>query len=108
MRMTEDITSYTKVLLTYDIIPETQESYYQFMLGELVPTVQKMGLGMAEAWHTAVGDYPLRLVAFVGESRETVDEVIGSEKWEELESRLQQYVTNYTRRVVPFRNRFQF
>lgn len=104
-----DITdTYTKVLLTYDIIPETQESYYQFMLGELVPTVQRMGLGMAEAWHTAVGDYPSRLVAFVGETRQAVDKVLNSEQWEELEQRLQQYVVNYKRRTVPFRNRFQF
>jgi len=106
--MSEDLNSYAKVLLTYDIIPETQETYYQFMLGELVPTVQGMGLGMAEAWHTAVGNYPIRLVTFVGESRETVDKVIESEQWEELETRLLQYVTNYSRRVVPFRNRFQF
>lgn len=106
--MTEDLSSYAKVLLTYDIIPETQETYYQFMLGELVPTVQGMGLGMAEAWHTAVGDYPIRLVTFVGETRASVDKVIDSEQWEELETRLQQYVTNYSRRIVPFRNRFQF
>ncbi|MEK7310426.1 MAG: hypothetical protein AAB382_00510 [Chloroflexota bacterium] len=94
--------------MTYDIVPETQETYYQFMLGELVPAVQNLGLGMAEAWHTAVGNYPIRLVAFVGETRESVDKVIESEQWEELETRLQQYVTNYKRRVVPFRNRFQF
>lgn len=106
--MTDDTTGYYKVLLTYDIIPETQETYYQFMLGELVPTVQTLGLGMAEAWHTAVGNYPLRLVTFVGESEDIVNTVIDSEQWEELETRLQQYVVNYKRRVVPFRNRFQF
>lgn len=106
--MAEDLSRYTKVLLTYDIIPETQETYYQFMLGELVPTVQGLGLGMAEAWHTAVGDYPIRLITFVGETRAGVDQVIDSEQWEELETRLLQYVTNYTRRIVPFRNRFQF
>jgi len=106
--MKNEFEGYMKVLLSYDIIPETQETYYQFMLGELVPTVQSMGLGMAEAWHTAVGDYPLRLIAFVGENREQVDEVLDSEKWDELETRLQQYVTNYKRRTVPFRDRFQF
>lgn len=106
--MTDDTNGYFKVLLTYDIIPETQETYYQFMLGELVPTVQTLGLGMAEAWHTAVGNYPLRLVTFVGESQDIVNTVIESEQWEELETRLQQYVVNYKRRVVPFRNRFQF
>ena len=106
--MAEELNGYTKVLLTYDIIPETQETYYKFMLGELVPAVQGLGLGMAEAWHTAVGDYPIRLIAFVGETPEAVDTVIGSEQSEELETRLQQYVTNYKRRVVPLRNRFQF
>jgi hypothetical protein len=106
--MANEINGYTKIIMTYDIVPETQETYYQFMLGELVPAVQNLGLGMAEVWHTAVGNYPIRLVAFVGETRESVDKVIESEQWEELETRLQQYVTNYKRRVVPFRNRFQF
>ena len=106
--MADEINGYTKIIMTYNIVPETQETYYQFMLGELVPAVQNLGLGMAEAWHTAVGNYPIRLVAFVGETRESVDKVIESEQWEELETRLQQYVTNYRRRVVPFRNRFQF
>ena len=106
--MADEISGYTKIIMTYDIVPETQETYYQFMLGELVPAVQNLGLGMAEAWHTAVGNYPIRLVAFVGETRESVDKVIESEQWEELETRLRQYVTNYKRRVVPFRNRFQF
>jgi len=106
--MADEINGYTKIIMTYDIVPETQETYYQFMLGELVPAVQNLGLGMAEAWHTAVGNYPIRLVAFVGETRESVDKVIESEQWEELETRLRQYVTNYKRRVVPFRNRFQF
>jgi len=106
--MTEDHNGYFKVLLTYDIIPETQETYYQFMLGELVPTVQTLGLGMAEAWHTAVGNYPLRLVTFVGETQEAVNTILESEQWEELETRLQQYVVNYKRRIVPYRNRFQF
>ena len=38
--MTDKTDGYAKVLLTYDIIPETQEAYYQFMMGELVPTVR--------------------------------------------------------------------
>ncbi len=106
--MAQDTTGYTKVLLSYDIIPETQESYFQFMLGEMVPAVQRLGLGMAEAWHTAVGNYPLRLVVFVGESEEAVEQALASPEWDDYETRLQQYVTNYTRRVVPFRDRFQF
>ncbi|MBI2976841.1 MAG: hypothetical protein HY872_13980 [Chloroflexi bacterium] len=106
--MAQDYTGYTKILLSYDIIPETQESYFQFMLGEMVPAVQRLGLGMAEAWHTAVGNYPLRLVVFVGESEEAVEQVLASPEWDDYETRLQHYVTNYTRRVVPFRDRFQF
>jgi hypothetical protein len=98
-----------KFLLTYDIRPEIQDQYFQFVLGEMVPTLQSMGLVMGGAWHTAYGDYPMRLVEFVAEDRQTLEHILGSSTWEQLEVRLQAYVQNYSRKVVPLReNAFQF
>lgn len=98
-----------KFLLTYDIRSEIQDEYFQFVLGEMVPTLQSMGLTMGGAWHTAYGDYPLRLIEFVAESRAALDQVLASPVWEQLESRLQSYVVNYGRKIVPLReNAFQF
>jgi hypothetical protein len=67
-----------------------------------------MGLKMSEAWHTAYGDYPLRLAGFIANDRRTMDEVLASAAFVDLESRLQEFVANYSRRIVPFFGRFQF
>ena len=98
-----------KLILAYDILPETQDLYYQFVLGEMVPAVQKMGLVMNGAWHTAYGEYPVRLVEFIGESHEKVQAVLRNPRWKNYERRLQVFVTNYSRKVVRLReDQFQF
>jgi hypothetical protein len=102
-------TDRVKLILTYDILPETQDLYYQFVLGEMVPAVQRMGLMMSGAWHTAYGDYPIRLVEFIGEDLEQVQAVLANPRWAAYERRLQEYVTRYSRKVVPLReDQFQF
>ena len=40
-------------------------------------------------------------------SLEDVETLLNSNEWHELESRLGQYVTNYSRKVVRFRQGFQ-
>lgn len=107
--MDDTSTEPVKFLLVYDIRPEIQDQYFQFVLGEMVPTLQSMGLVMAGAWHTAYGDYPMRLVEFVAEDRSTLERVLSSSAWEQMEIRLQAFVMNYRRKVVPLReNAFQF
>ncbi len=98
-----------KLILTYDILPESQDLYYQFMLGELVPAAQKMGLLIGGAWHTAYGNYPIRLVEFIGDDYDQVRELLDNPRWAAYERRLLEYVTNYSKKVVPLReDQFQF
>ena len=104
----EQIVPRYKLLVSYDINPGDVGTYYQFVLGEFVPAVQTMGLYMLEAWHTAYGPYPIRLAGFVAEDMETIREALVSETWRKLETKLLKFVSNYTRRVVRFREGFQF
>lgn len=97
-----------KLLLTYDPDPTRQDEYYQFVLGEFVPGLQELGLPMSEVWHTAYGDYPLRLIAFVAEDRATLRHILATPTFRDYERRLLQFVTNYDRRVVALTDRFQF
>jgi hypothetical protein len=97
-----------KLLLTYDPIPERREDYFNYVLGEFVPALEHLGLTMSEAWHTAYGRYPLRLTGFIAADRATLDGVLTSKAFLDLEVRLQDYVCNYHRRIVPLRRRFQF
>lgn len=107
--MPSNTSQQVKLILTYDILPEALDSYYRFMLGELVPAVQKLGLYMNGAWHTAYGNYPIRLVEFIAEDRAALSAVLDSPAWEQLETRLQEYIFNYRKKVVRLRDdQFQF
>ena len=59
--------------MTYDIQRDVQDNYLQFMLGEMVPAVQAQGLQMTGAWHTAYGEYPIRLVEFIADDQATIE-----------------------------------
>jgi len=95
------------VVLTYDVMPEQEEDYYRFTLSEFVPGLQGLGLYLARAWHTAYGDYPLRQSEFVAEDLATIRKALSSDAFHRLEDRLQEYVFNYERKIVPFNEGFQ-
>ena len=98
----------TKLLLTYDPLPDRREAYFEFVLGQFVPAMERLGLRMSEAWYTAYGDYPLRLTGFVALDEEALLRALDSDAFAALEARLLDHVINYRRRSVPARNRFQF
>lgn len=97
-----------KLLLAYDVRQEHMQEYYRFMLGRYVPVMQAMGLEMSEAWHTAYGDFPDRLIGFVARDRQTVDELFVNDSWHSLNQELQRLVTNFDYKLVPYREGFQF
>ncbi|GAB4470903.1 MAG: hypothetical protein Kow00124_07490 [Anaerolineae bacterium] len=97
-----------KMIVTYDMTPESQAEYQQFILGEFVPQLQEMGVYMLEVWHTVYGDYPMRMISFVTEEYSTIRSLFESEEWEELEAQLLSFVSNYSVKVVRYRPGFQF
>ncbi|MCI0394021.1 MAG: hypothetical protein L0332_04830 [Chloroflexi bacterium] len=96
-----------KLLLSYNIRSEVTQEYYEFVLGRYVPIMQAMGLEMSEAWHTAYGEYPNRLIGFVARERDTMLKVLSNETWEALNEQLAQYVTDFSYKVVQYELGFQ-
>jgi hypothetical protein len=96
-----------KLLLSYEVKQEAMQEYYQFVMGRYVPVVQSMGLQMSEAWHTAYGSGPNRLIGFVCEEQETVLDLLASENWTDLNEQLEQFVTDFSYKVIPYRGVFQ-
>ncbi|NWG17501.1 MAG: hypothetical protein HXY41_12785 [Chloroflexi bacterium] len=97
-----------RLLLQYDIRPETYESYYEYVVKEFVPAMQDMGLPMVAVWQTVYGDYPARQVDFVADNLKTMNEVLQSDRWQNLETRLIAFTHNYSRKLVHYRDGFQF
>ncbi|MBZ0284568.1 MAG: hypothetical protein K8L97_27765 [Anaerolineae bacterium] len=97
-----------RLLMRYDIKLDQYEPYYQFVMNEFVPALHNMGLYMIAVWHTAYGDYPLRQVEFVADSLDTIREIFQSDHWEELEEQLKSYTVRYERKLVRYKDSFQF
>ena len=97
-----------KLLLVYDIKPHREAEYYRYVLGEFLPTLQNMGLIMVEGWHTAYGDYPMRLIAFRAQDESVMQNVMSSDEWKAAKGRLLKLVRDYEQRIVLAKNPFQF
>lgn len=97
-----------KLLLSYDIPPERQASYYSFATGEFVPQVNALGLELAEVWDTAFGEYPQRLIVFVAPSMQAANEALNSDRYKQLEKKLRHFVENFDCRIVVYQSHFQF
>ena len=97
-----------KLILTYDIRPEMQQDYFKFMIGRYVPVVQSMGLEMTDAYHTAFGDHPHRLIVFVAPSRTVLDDLLASDTWSAVNEQLTDFIVDLRIKKVPFKEAFQF
>lgn len=106
--LSEGETLGSKLLLTYNILLQRQEAYLRFIVDEFIPTLQTLGLTNNGVWHTAYGDYPVRLLVFVSETPEAMQRALESETWNDMEKKLKTFVVDYGRRVVPNEPFFQF
>ncbi len=97
-----------KVLMTWDIAAERDQEYFEFIIGEFIPGVQRLGLQPAEAWATIYGSYPQIMVGLLAADEEQARRVLASGDWVLLQERLFGYVKNYSHKIVPARGGFQF
>ena len=97
-----------KVLMTWDISPEREQEYFEFVIGEFVPGVQRLGLQPTEAWATIYGNHPQIQVGLVAEDAVNARRILNSPDWIRLSDQLLAFVKNYSHKVVPARGGFQF
>ena len=97
-----------KLMMTWDISPEHEQDYFEFVIGEFVPGIQRLGLQPVEAWATIFGDYPQIQVAMLAETLDGARLVMHSDGWNELQEKLFALVRNFDYKIVPARGGFQF
>jgi hypothetical protein len=97
-----------KVILTWDIASDREQEYFEFVIGEWVPGVQRMGFQPVDAWATVYGTYPQIQVGLLADNAPSARKMLGSKDWSALEDRLLTFVQNFSYKVVPARGGFQF
>jgi len=97
----------TKLLMQWDIRPGRDSQYLEFIVRDFVPAVARMGLQITDAWYTLHGDVPQILVAGVAPDETVLRKILVSQEWEALLKSLSEHVSNFEKKIVPDRGRFQ-
>ncbi len=96
-----------KLLMTWDILPGREQEYFEFVVRDFIPSIQRMGLEPSDAWFTMYGDQPQILAAVQVPSMNSLQKVLNSPDWDKLKGQLLDYVEDFEFKVVPARSGFQ-
>ena len=85
-----------KLIMNWDIAPEKEQEYFEFVVREFIPGVQKLGFELTDAWATVYGNQPQIMVGAILPSQKEVNEVFETSEWQSLNNQLQDFVSNYS------------
>ncbi|MDX1414527.1 MAG: hypothetical protein R3293_10075 [Candidatus Promineifilaceae bacterium] len=97
----------TKLIMRWDIRPEKESEYFEFLVHEFIPALNKMGVSDILVWYTAYGDCEQKLAEGTTESLEKMQSILRSEEWIILADKLQNYVIDFDLKVIPATRGFQ-
>lgn len=96
-----------KILMMWDIRPDKEAEYFEFIMKEFAPGLMRLGIQPTEAWYTAYGDGPQILTGAVAPDMASMRKALNSEEWRELKAKLLRLVENYEQKFVHDTSRFQ-
>ena len=96
-----------KLLMSWDIKPGREQEYFEFVVREWVPGLQRIGLEPTDAWYTMYGNSPQILAGGTTKNLKDMRKILDSEEWQTLKNQLLTFVDNYEQKVVEARGGFQ-
>jgi len=96
-----------KLIMTWDISPESEQGYFEFVIGEFIPGIQRLGLEPVEAWATIYGEYPQIQVGMLANDLSLAQKALRSSSWQDLQNKLFSFVNNFSYKLVQASTRFQ-
>ena len=96
-----------KLLMSWNIKPGREQEYFEFVVRELLPGLQKLGVEPTDAWYTMYGNSPQILAAGIAENLKAMRQILATEEWHVLKDQLLTFVENYEQKVVKAKGGFQ-
>jgi hypothetical protein len=96
-----------KLIMRWDIRPEKESEYFEFLVHEFIPAMNKLGIADILVWYTAYGDCEQKLAEGTTESVDQMRSILRSEEWIVLTDKLQNYVLDFDLKVVAASRGFQ-
>jgi hypothetical protein len=89
-----------KLLMSWDIKPDLESEYFEFVVREFVPGITKLGLQPSDAWLTLYGDCSQVHTSGIAENLQAMRQILAKPEWDSLHERLMEYVHNYQQKIV--------
>ena len=96
-----------KLLMTWDILPGREQEYFEFVVRDFFPGMQRLGLEPTDAWFTMYGDQPQIMAAVQSNTMAGLQSILESPDWDSLTKQLLDYVEDFKFKVVQARAGFQ-
>ena len=96
-----------KLLMTWDILPGREQEYFEFVVRDWIPGIQRLGLEPSDAWFTMYGDQPQIMASIQSNDVAALQTVLDSTEWDELTHQLLDYVEDFKYKIVAARSGFQ-
>ena len=97
----------TKLLMRWDVRPETESEYFEFLVHEFIPGMNQLEITDFQVWYTAYGSCEQKLASGIAPSAEQMQSALKSNEWVLLLEKLTQYVDNYSQKIIPATRGFQ-
>lgn len=99
-----------KLLMNWDIKTGRDQDYFEFVVREFVPTMNKLGMEITDGWYTVYSrdnSTPQILAGGIVDSPARMKEILESDDWKDMQDKLMEYVENYRHKVVRVSGGFQ-
>ena len=96
-----------KLLMTWDIKPEHEQEYFEFVIREFIPGIQRLGAELTDAWATIYGGGPQIMVGALLPSMNRARQLLSSSEWELLYNQLVDFVQNFDQKIIEAHGGFQ-
>lgn len=96
-----------KLLMTWDILPGREQEYFEFVVRDFIPGMQRLGLEPTDAWFTMYGNQPQIMAAVQSSTMAGLQRILESQDWDSLTKQLLDYVEDFKFKVVQARAGFQ-
>jgi hypothetical protein len=98
-----------KLIMNWDIKPGHDQEYFEFLVKEWIPGTSGLGLKHSGAWVTTYsrGDTPQIMTEGIAKDFAAMRNILDSHEWEQMHTRLLEYVMNYEQKIVRVTGSFQ-
>jgi hypothetical protein len=95
--------------MTWDILSGKEQEYFEFLVREWIPTMQRIGLEPNDAWVTVYGSSNQPQITASAQTADLAEmrRILETSDWRDLTGRLLEFVEDFEFKVVEAKPGFQ-